>query len=149
MANVKLICFCRICCGFLGAFFVYLNRQVVLFMRRPNAMTRFLIKQWVCVRRICIYSLRFGPCSLCFLCFRWGFWLVQIVNNVCFINKLFCFFIPHPAGWSFLLWWLWSSPPWPSHPGLDSSWQERSELTSCYPSFHSCKPGRIQGRAVE
>ncbi|KAK5613965.1 Chloride channel protein 1 [Crenichthys baileyi] len=33
-----------IVCGFLGAFFVYLNRQVVLFMRRPNAMTRFLIK---------------------------------------------------------------------------------------------------------
>uniref|UniRef100_A0A087XSL8 Chloride channel, voltage-sensitive 1a n=1 Tax=Poecilia formosa TaxID=48698 RepID=A0A087XSL8_POEFO len=33
-----------IACGFLGAFFVYLNRQVVLFMRRPNAMTRFLIK---------------------------------------------------------------------------------------------------------
>uniref|UniRef100_A0A8D3BN84 Chloride channel, voltage-sensitive 1a n=1 Tax=Scophthalmus maximus TaxID=52904 RepID=A0A8D3BN84_SCOMX len=28
-----------ICCGFLGAFFVYLNRQVVLFMRRTNAMT--------------------------------------------------------------------------------------------------------------
>lgn len=35
---------CRISCGFLGAFFVYLNRQVVLFMRRPNAMTRFLTK---------------------------------------------------------------------------------------------------------
>ncbi|XP_027891892.1 chloride channel protein 1-like [Xiphophorus couchianus] len=33
-----------IACGFLGAFFVYLNRQVVLFMRRPNAMTSFLIK---------------------------------------------------------------------------------------------------------
>ncbi|TMS17913.1 Chloride channel protein 1, partial [Larimichthys crocea] len=33
-----------ISCGFLGAFFVYLNRQVVLFMRRPNAMTRFLTK---------------------------------------------------------------------------------------------------------
>nr|XP_015829471.2 chloride channel protein 1a [Nothobranchius furzeri] len=33
-----------ISCGFLGAFFVWLNRQVVLFMRRPNAMTRFLIK---------------------------------------------------------------------------------------------------------
>ncbi|XP_041867557.1 chloride channel protein 1a [Melanotaenia boesemani] len=33
-----------ISCGFLGAFFVYLNRRVVLFMRRPNAMTRFLIK---------------------------------------------------------------------------------------------------------
>uniref|UniRef100_H3CRI8 Chloride voltage-gated channel 1 n=1 Tax=Tetraodon nigroviridis TaxID=99883 RepID=H3CRI8_TETNG len=31
-------------CGFLGAFFVYLNRQVVLFMRRPTALTRFLTK---------------------------------------------------------------------------------------------------------
>ena len=38
-------CF-RISCGFLGAFFVYLNRQVVLFMRRPTALTRFLTKQW-------------------------------------------------------------------------------------------------------
>ncbi|XP_066539602.1 chloride channel protein 1 [Hoplias malabaricus] len=33
-----------ISCGFLGAFFVYLNRQVVLFMRRPTALTRFLMK---------------------------------------------------------------------------------------------------------
>ncbi|XP_066530900.1 chloride channel protein 1a [Hoplias malabaricus] len=33
-----------ISCGFLGAFFVYFNRQVVLFMRRPNALTRFLTK---------------------------------------------------------------------------------------------------------
>ncbi|KAI4877334.1 hypothetical protein NFI96_017312 [Prochilodus magdalenae] len=33
-----------ISCGFLGAFFVYLNRQVVLFMRRPTAFTRFLTK---------------------------------------------------------------------------------------------------------
>uniref|UniRef100_A0AAY4CYA4 CBS domain-containing protein n=1 Tax=Denticeps clupeoides TaxID=299321 RepID=A0AAY4CYA4_9TELE len=33
-----------ISCGFLGAFFVYLNRQVILFMRRPNAMTRFLTR---------------------------------------------------------------------------------------------------------
>ncbi|CAK6966197.1 chloride channel protein 1 [Scomber scombrus] len=33
-----------IICGFLGAFFVYLNRQVVLFMRRPTALTRFLTK---------------------------------------------------------------------------------------------------------
>uniref|UniRef100_A0A674MNY7 Chloride voltage-gated channel 1 n=1 Tax=Takifugu rubripes TaxID=31033 RepID=A0A674MNY7_TAKRU len=31
-------------CGFMGAFFVYLNRQVVLFMRRPTALTRFLTK---------------------------------------------------------------------------------------------------------
>ncbi|XP_055065569.2 chloride channel protein 1 isoform X1 [Misgurnus anguillicaudatus] len=33
-----------ISCGFLGAFFVYLNRQVVLIMRRPMALTRFLTK---------------------------------------------------------------------------------------------------------
>ncbi|KAF5907712.1 chloride channel protein 1-like, partial [Clarias magur] len=33
-----------ISCGFLGAFFVYLNRQVVLFMRRPTALTQFLTK---------------------------------------------------------------------------------------------------------
>ncbi|XP_077454070.1 chloride channel protein 1-like [Stigmatopora argus] len=33
-----------ISCGFMGAFFVYLNRQVVLFMRRPTALTRFLTK---------------------------------------------------------------------------------------------------------
>ncbi|TRY96199.1 hypothetical protein DNTS_009400 [Danionella cerebrum] len=33
-----------ISCGFLGAFFVYLNRQVVLFMRRSNVLTRFLTK---------------------------------------------------------------------------------------------------------
>ncbi|XP_058602715.1 chloride channel protein 1 isoform X1 [Onychostoma macrolepis] len=33
-----------ISCGFLGAFFVYLNRQVVLIMRRPTALTRFLMK---------------------------------------------------------------------------------------------------------
>ncbi|KAF7670119.1 hypothetical protein LDENG_00050310 [Lucifuga dentata] len=33
-----------ISCGFLGAFFVSLNRQVVLFMRRPTALTRFLTK---------------------------------------------------------------------------------------------------------
>ncbi|XP_048010023.1 chloride channel protein 1 isoform X6 [Megalobrama amblycephala] len=33
-----------ISCGFLGAFFVYLNRQVVLIMRRPTALTRFLTK---------------------------------------------------------------------------------------------------------
>ncbi|XP_016419260.1 chloride channel protein 1-like isoform X2 [Sinocyclocheilus rhinocerous] len=33
-----------ISCGFLGAFFVYLNRQVVLIMRRPTALTGFLTK---------------------------------------------------------------------------------------------------------
>ncbi|KAG9344932.1 hypothetical protein JZ751_009472 [Albula glossodonta] len=34
-----------ISCGFLGAFFVYLNRQVVMVMRRQTALTRFLTKQ--------------------------------------------------------------------------------------------------------
>ncbi|XP_076864180.1 chloride channel protein 1a isoform X2 [Brachyhypopomus gauderio] len=43
-------------CGFLGAFFVYLNRQVILFMKRPNALTRFLTKYRV------IY-----PCVVCFV----------------------------------------------------------------------------------
>ncbi|KAG5842507.1 hypothetical protein ANANG_G00178360 [Anguilla anguilla] len=33
-----------ISCGFLGAFFVYLNRQVVLVMRMENALTSFLTK---------------------------------------------------------------------------------------------------------
>ncbi|CAM4437358.1 chloride channel protein 1 [Caretta caretta] len=33
-----------ICCGFLGAFFVYLNRQVVLCVRRHTALSRFLTK---------------------------------------------------------------------------------------------------------
>ena len=39
------LCPFRISCGFLGAFFVYLNRQVVLVMRRQTALTRFLTKQ--------------------------------------------------------------------------------------------------------
>ncbi|XP_029976051.1 chloride channel protein 1-like isoform X1 [Salarias fasciatus] len=53
-----------ICCGFLGAFFVYLNRQVVLFMRRPNAMTRFLIKHrlvFPAVVTLVIATLTFPP----------------------------------------------------------------------------------------
>ncbi|XP_039619662.1 chloride channel protein 2 isoform X2 [Polypterus senegalus] len=33
-----------ISCGFLGAFFVYLNRQVVLFIRRQTVLTKFLSK---------------------------------------------------------------------------------------------------------
>uniref|UniRef100_A0A6Q2Z1I3 Chloride channel protein n=1 Tax=Esox lucius TaxID=8010 RepID=A0A6Q2Z1I3_ESOLU len=36
--------FIGISCGFLGAFFVYLNRQVVLVMRRQTILTRFLTK---------------------------------------------------------------------------------------------------------
>uniref|UniRef100_A0A669E7B5 Chloride channel, voltage-sensitive 1a n=1 Tax=Oreochromis niloticus TaxID=8128 RepID=A0A669E7B5_ORENI len=51
-------------CGFLGAFFVYLNRQVVLFMRRPNAMTRFLTKHrllFPAVVTLIIATLTFPP----------------------------------------------------------------------------------------
>ncbi|KYO46496.1 chloride channel protein 1 isoform B [Alligator mississippiensis] len=33
-----------ICCGFLGAFFVYLNRQVVLCVRRHKTLSQFLTK---------------------------------------------------------------------------------------------------------
>ncbi|XP_075759492.1 chloride channel protein 1 isoform X1 [Pelodiscus sinensis] len=33
-----------VCCGFLGAFFVYLNRQVVLCVRRCTALSQFLTK---------------------------------------------------------------------------------------------------------
>ncbi|XP_068567561.1 chloride channel protein 1-like [Cebidichthys violaceus] len=53
-----------ISCGFLGAFFVYLNRQVVLFMRRPNAMTRFLTKHrliFPAVVTLVISTLTFPP----------------------------------------------------------------------------------------
>uniref|UniRef100_A0A4W4EZ77 Uncharacterized protein n=1 Tax=Electrophorus electricus TaxID=8005 RepID=A0A4W4EZ77_ELEEL len=51
-------------CGFLGAFFVYLNRQVILFMKRPNAITRFLTKYRViypCVVSFVIATLTFPP----------------------------------------------------------------------------------------
>uniref|UniRef100_A0AAQ4RG02 Chloride channel, voltage-sensitive 1a n=1 Tax=Gasterosteus aculeatus aculeatus TaxID=481459 RepID=A0AAQ4RG02_GASAC len=53
-----------ISCGFLGAFFVYLNRQVVLFMRRPNAMTRFLTKHrliFPAVVTLVVATLTFPP----------------------------------------------------------------------------------------
>ncbi|CAJ1083069.1 chloride channel protein 1-like [Xyrichtys novacula] len=53
-----------ISCGFLGAFFVYLNRQVVLFMRRPNAMTRFLTRYrlvFPAVVTLVIATLTFPP----------------------------------------------------------------------------------------
>uniref|UniRef100_A0A671X9C8 Chloride channel, voltage-sensitive 1a n=1 Tax=Sparus aurata TaxID=8175 RepID=A0A671X9C8_SPAAU len=53
-----------ISCGFLGAFFVYLNRQVVLFMRRPNAMTRFLTRHrliFPAVVTLVIATLTFPP----------------------------------------------------------------------------------------
>ncbi|XP_076611490.1 chloride channel protein 1-like [Chaetodon auriga] len=53
-----------ISCGFLGAFFVYLNRQVVLFMRRHNAMTSFLTKYrliFPAVVTLVIATLTFPP----------------------------------------------------------------------------------------
>ncbi|XP_062847547.1 chloride channel protein 1 [Trichomycterus rosablanca] len=53
-----------ICCGFLGAFFVYLNRQVVLFMRRPSAFTRFLTKHrliYPAMVTLIITSITFPP----------------------------------------------------------------------------------------
>ncbi|XP_034456916.1 chloride channel protein 1-like isoform X2 [Hippoglossus hippoglossus] len=53
-----------ICCGFLGAFFVYLNRRVVVFMRRTNAMTRFLTKHrlvFPAVVTLVIATLTFPP----------------------------------------------------------------------------------------
>ncbi|KAF7642348.1 hypothetical protein LDENG_00259640, partial [Lucifuga dentata] len=53
-----------ISCGFFGAFFVYLNRKVVLFMRRPNAMTRFLTKHrliFPAVVTLVIATLTFPP----------------------------------------------------------------------------------------
>ncbi|XP_028281660.1 chloride channel protein 1-like [Parambassis ranga] len=53
-----------ISCGFLGAFFVYLNRQVVLFMRRQNAMTRFLTRHrlvFPAVVTLVIATLTFPP----------------------------------------------------------------------------------------
>uniref|UniRef100_A0A7N6AHJ0 Chloride channel protein n=1 Tax=Anabas testudineus TaxID=64144 RepID=A0A7N6AHJ0_ANATE len=53
-----------ISCGFLGAFFVYLNRQVVLLMRRPNAMTRFLTNHrliFPAVVTLIIATLTFPP----------------------------------------------------------------------------------------
>ncbi|XP_058474571.1 chloride channel protein 1-like [Solea solea] len=53
-----------ISCGFLGAFFVYLNRHVVLFMRRQNAMTRFLTRHrllFPAVITLLIATLTFPP----------------------------------------------------------------------------------------
>ncbi|XP_016896585.2 chloride channel protein-like isoform X2 [Cynoglossus semilaevis] len=53
-----------ISCGFLGAFFVYLNRHVVLFMRHQNSMTRFLTKHrllFPAAVTLVIASLTFPP----------------------------------------------------------------------------------------
>ncbi|XP_041961829.1 chloride channel protein 1 [Alosa sapidissima] len=53
-----------ISCGFLGAFFVYLNRQVVLVMRRQTALTRFLTRHrliYPSVVTLIIATLTFPP----------------------------------------------------------------------------------------
>ncbi|XP_063055965.1 chloride channel protein 1 [Engraulis encrasicolus] len=53
-----------ITCGFLGAFFVYLNRQVVLVMRRQTALTRFLTRHrliYPSVVTLVISTLTFPP----------------------------------------------------------------------------------------
>ncbi|XP_067833664.1 chloride channel protein-like, partial [Heptranchias perlo] len=53
-----------IACGFFGAFFVYLNRQFVLFMRRQSLLTRILMKQrliYPTVVTLVIASLTFPP----------------------------------------------------------------------------------------
>uniref|UniRef100_A0A8C9SQ88 Chloride voltage-gated channel 1 n=1 Tax=Scleropages formosus TaxID=113540 RepID=A0A8C9SQ88_SCLFO len=53
-----------ISCGFLGAFFVFLNRQVVLVMRRQTALTRFLTKHrliYPAVVTLVIATLTFPP----------------------------------------------------------------------------------------
>ncbi|XP_031431690.1 chloride channel protein 1 [Clupea harengus] len=53
-----------ISCGFLGAFFVYLNRQVVLVMRRQTALTRFLTRHrliYPSVVTLVIATLTFPP----------------------------------------------------------------------------------------
>ncbi|XP_044027910.1 chloride channel protein 1-like [Siniperca chuatsi] len=89
-----------ISCGFLGAFFVYLNRQVVLFMRRPNAMTRFLTKYrlvFPAVVTLVIATLTFPP--------GFGqFMAGELMPREC-INSLFDNFTwtkisgsPHPVG---------------------------------------------------
>ncbi|XP_008497333.2 chloride channel protein 1 isoform X1 [Calypte anna] len=51
-----------ICSGFLGAFFVYLNRQVVLFIRRHTTLSKFLTKYrliYPAVITFCIASMTF------------------------------------------------------------------------------------------
>ncbi|CAB1321020.1 unnamed protein product [Coregonus sp. 'balchen'] len=89
-----------ISCGFLGAFFVWLNRQVVLFMRKPNAMTRFLTRHRLIfpgVVTLVIATLTFPP--------GFGqFMAGELMPREC-INSLFDNFTwtkiwgsPHPPG---------------------------------------------------
>ncbi|XP_056597262.1 chloride channel protein 1a [Triplophysa dalaica] len=93
-----------ISCGFLGAFFVYLNRQVVLFMRRPNILTRFLTKHrliFPAVVTLVITTLTFPP--------GFGqFMAGELMPREC-INSLFDNFT-----WTKI----WGSPP---PPGLGRS----------------------------
>lgn len=44
-ASSLVTCTLRICCGFLGAVFVYLHRQVMLGVRKHKALSQFLAKQ--------------------------------------------------------------------------------------------------------
>ncbi|KAK7899279.1 hypothetical protein WMY93_020132 [Mugilogobius chulae] len=94
-------------CGFLGAFFVYLNRQVVLFMRRPNAMTRFLTKHrllFPAVVTLVIASLTFPP--------GFGqFMAGELMPRQC-INSLFDNYT----------WTKLSGSPPPSALGLSAAW---------------------------
>ncbi|XP_068432435.1 chloride channel protein 1-like [Clinocottus analis] len=96
-----------ICCGFLGAFFVYLNRQVVLFMRRPNAMTRFLTKHrliFPAVVTLFISTLTFPP--------GFGqFMAGELMPREC-INSLFDNFT----------WTKLSGSPPPAGLGLSAAW---------------------------
>eukprot|EP00063_Salmo_salar_P058072 XP_014032907.1 PREDICTED: chloride channel protein 1-like isoform X3 [Salmo salar] len=96
-----------ISCGFLGAFFVWLNRQVVLFMRKPNAMTRFLTRHRLIfpgVVTLVIATLTFPP--------GFGqFMAGELMPREC-INSLFDNFT-----WTKI----WGSPP-PPGLGRSSAW---------------------------
>uniref|UniRef100_A0A3P8Z3S8 Chloride channel protein n=1 Tax=Esox lucius TaxID=8010 RepID=A0A3P8Z3S8_ESOLU len=96
-----------ISCGFLGAFFVWLNRQVVLFMRKPNAMTRFLTRHrliFPAVVTLVIATLTFPP--------GFGqFMAGELMPREC-INSLFDNFT-----WTKI----WGSPP-PPGLGRSSAW---------------------------
>uniref|UniRef100_A0A6Q2XMC5 Chloride channel protein n=1 Tax=Esox lucius TaxID=8010 RepID=A0A6Q2XMC5_ESOLU len=90
-----------ISCGFLGAFFVWLNRQVVLFMRKPNAMTRLIFPAVV---TLVIATLTFPP--------GFGqFMAGELMPREC-INSLFDNFT-----WTKI----WGSPP-PPGLGRSSAW---------------------------
>lgn len=55
-------CTLRICCGFLGAVFVYLHRQVMLGVRKHKCLSQFLAKQWVIALPLpCTLSFWFPP----------------------------------------------------------------------------------------